>query len=333
MLHAPVLAQRGGAVGVVRRRRTATCPALTRLIGAADLVVLPYDSDDQVTSGVLVDAVAAGGRSSPRRSRTPSSCSAAAPGSSCPQRDAGALADVVRGLVDRARAPRRRWRRECRRLAPELSWPAVAGRYDDLAASLLRRRRGDARDRARAELRPHRRDERRHRHVRARRSLAARASPSGYCTDDMARLLIAACREPRRRRHRSSGWPGMAYRFLADAQGVDGRVRNRRSRRRALARPARRRGLLGPRDVGLRHRRGAGRPTTGCARARRRRSTAGSSNAAPWPRAMAFAALGAAEVLAVAARATSAPGACSPTPSTTIGRPGADPAGRGPSRG
>ena len=34
--------------------------ALTRLIGSADLVVLPYDSDDQVTSGVLVDAVAAG---------------------------------------------------------------------------------------------------------------------------------------------------------------------------------------------------------------------------------------------------------------------------------
>jgi hypothetical protein len=34
--------------------------ALTDLIRSADLVVLPYDSDDQVTSGVLVDAVAAG---------------------------------------------------------------------------------------------------------------------------------------------------------------------------------------------------------------------------------------------------------------------------------
>src|SRR5690606_9587927 len=35
-------------------------PSLTGLIRSADLVVLPYDSDDQVTSGVLVDAVAAG---------------------------------------------------------------------------------------------------------------------------------------------------------------------------------------------------------------------------------------------------------------------------------
>ncbi len=34
--------------------------ALTDLIRSADLVVLPYDSQDQVTSGVLVDAVAAG---------------------------------------------------------------------------------------------------------------------------------------------------------------------------------------------------------------------------------------------------------------------------------
>ena len=34
--------------------------SLTELIRSADLVVLPYDSTDQVTSGVLVDAVAAG---------------------------------------------------------------------------------------------------------------------------------------------------------------------------------------------------------------------------------------------------------------------------------
>ena len=34
--------------------------ALTELIASADLIVLPYDSDDQVTSGVLVDAIAAG---------------------------------------------------------------------------------------------------------------------------------------------------------------------------------------------------------------------------------------------------------------------------------
>ena len=49
----------------------------------------------------------------------------------------------------------------------------------------------------------------------------------GYCTDDMARVLVAACRQP--------GRDGvvvelarLAYRFLVDAQGIDGKVRNRR---------------------------------------------------------------------------------------------------------
>ena len=35
-------------------------PSLTRLVQDATVVVLPYDSQDQVTSGVLVDALAAG---------------------------------------------------------------------------------------------------------------------------------------------------------------------------------------------------------------------------------------------------------------------------------
>ena len=42
---------------------------------------------------------------------------------------------------------------ECRRLAPELSWPAVARRYDELADVAARSPRGSGRDRARAELR------------------------------------------------------------------------------------------------------------------------------------------------------------------------------------
>ena len=42
------------------RRHVSRPRVADRLIQSADLVVLPYDSDDQVTSGVLVDAVAAG---------------------------------------------------------------------------------------------------------------------------------------------------------------------------------------------------------------------------------------------------------------------------------
>ena len=58
--------------------------SLTALIQSAAVVVLPYDSTDQVTSGVLVDAIASGGRSWPPLSRTPSSSSAVGRASSSP---------------------------------------------------------------------------------------------------------------------------------------------------------------------------------------------------------------------------------------------------------
>lgn len=50
----------------------------------------------------------------------------------------------------------------------------------------------------------------------------------GYCTDDVARLLIAIVREPDPGRELSE-LARVSFRFLIDAQGVTGRVRNRRS--------------------------------------------------------------------------------------------------------
>ncbi len=111
-------------------------PALTRLIGGADLVVLPYDSDDQVTSGVLVDAVAFGRPVVATAFPHAVELLSGGAGIVVPQRDAGAIAGAVRDLVahpERLEA----MAAECRRLAPELSWPAVARRYDELATSLL----------------------------------------------------------------------------------------------------------------------------------------------------------------------------------------------------
>lgn len=52
----------------------------------------------------------------------------------------------------------------------------------------------------------------------------------GYCTDDMARVLVVVAREPRPSRSVSQ-LGRTAFRFLADAQGATGRVRNRRDRR------------------------------------------------------------------------------------------------------
>ena len=112
-------------------------PALTGLIGAADLVILPYDSEDQVTSGVLVDAVASG--------RPVIATAFPHAVELLVRRGRGRRPAARRGGDRRRRAQRRRIIRststqmaaECRRLAPELSWPAVARRYDELAGSLL----------------------------------------------------------------------------------------------------------------------------------------------------------------------------------------------------
>ena len=51
----------------------------------------------------------------------------------------------------------------------------------------------------------------------------------GYCTDDMARVLVVATREPDTDGP-VNGLAGLAVRFLNDAQGYDGRCRNRMDR-------------------------------------------------------------------------------------------------------
>ena len=110
--------------------------SLTELIRSADLVVLPYDSTDQVTSGVLVDAVAAGrpvvSTAFPHAVELLSSGA----GVVVPQRDPVALANAIRSvLTDPGRAAS--MAAEARRLAPELSWTAVARRYDEIATQLV----------------------------------------------------------------------------------------------------------------------------------------------------------------------------------------------------
>ena len=110
--------------------------ALTELIRSADLVVLPYDSADQVTSGVLVDAVAAGCPVVSTAFPHAVELLASGAGIVVPQRDPARLAGAIRTVLtdtDRADA----MAAEARRLAPDLSWAAVAGRYDALGARLL----------------------------------------------------------------------------------------------------------------------------------------------------------------------------------------------------
>lgn len=110
--------------------------SLNALIGSADIVVLPYDSDDQVTSGVLVDAVAAGRPVVSTAFPHAVELLATGAGIVVAQRDPVALAGAIRTILTepgRAEA----MATEARRLAPGLSWAAVAGEYAALAQGLL----------------------------------------------------------------------------------------------------------------------------------------------------------------------------------------------------
>ena len=110
-------------------------PSLTRLVQEATVVVLPYDSHDQVTSGVLVDAIAAGRPVVATPFPHAIELLSSGAGIVVPHRDASALGAALRlvltepGLCDSMAA-------EAARLAPDFAWPEVARQYFALAEDL-----------------------------------------------------------------------------------------------------------------------------------------------------------------------------------------------------
>ena len=114
--------------------------SLNRLIRTADVVVLPYDSRDQVTSGVLVDAVAAGRPVVSTAFPHAVELLASGAGIVVPQRDPVALATAIRTVLTEPGVAAS-MSEEARRLAPGLSWSAVARRYVALADRLVTTRR------------------------------------------------------------------------------------------------------------------------------------------------------------------------------------------------
>ena len=109
---------------------------LAALVASADLVLLPYDSRDQVTSGVLTEAVAAGrpvvSTSFPHAVELLTD----GPGLLVPQGDPGALAAAVRRVLTEPLLAADLARR-ARAVAPTLVWDAVGRRYAELAAGLV----------------------------------------------------------------------------------------------------------------------------------------------------------------------------------------------------
>lgn len=110
-------------------------PELREVVRRADVILLPYDSVEQVTSGVLTEAVAAGkpvvSTSFPHAVELLSGGA----GVLVPQRDANALADALEHVLTAGGAAAT-MATVSRGLAPSLLWPAVAARYLQLAESL-----------------------------------------------------------------------------------------------------------------------------------------------------------------------------------------------------
>lgn len=111
-------------------------PSLQRIIAAADVVLLPYDSRDQVTSGVLTEAVVAG---KPVVSTPfPHAVELLSDGAGLlvARRDPEAVATALRRvLTEPGLAPS--MAAAARSLAPSLLWSSVARSYIALGTSLL----------------------------------------------------------------------------------------------------------------------------------------------------------------------------------------------------
>jgi glycosyltransferase involved in cell wall biosynthesis len=110
--------------------------ALGRLIRSADVVVLPYDSHEQVTSGVLIEAVAAGVPVVTTPFPHAVELLTDGPGLLVPYQDPAALAAAIRRILTEPGLAASLVGRT-RPLARTLLWPAVAARYAALAERIL----------------------------------------------------------------------------------------------------------------------------------------------------------------------------------------------------
>jgi len=108
---------------------------LAALVASADAVVLPYESSEQVASGVLIEAVAA--RRPIIATGFPHAAEMLADGAGLlvPHRDPRALATAIRRVLTEPGLAASMERRAAQ-IAPTLDWEAVAGRYRLLAAGL-----------------------------------------------------------------------------------------------------------------------------------------------------------------------------------------------------
>jgi polysaccharide biosynthesis protein PslF len=110
--------------------------SLVRQVRTADVVLLPYASREQVTSGVLVEAVAAGkpviATAFPHSLELLSSGA----GIAVPHTDPSAFVGALRAVLGDADV-RAAMAAEARRLSETWFWPAIGRRYDELLSSAI----------------------------------------------------------------------------------------------------------------------------------------------------------------------------------------------------
>jgi glycosyltransferase involved in cell wall biosynthesis len=109
---------------------------LMDLVRRADVVLLPYDSTEQATSGVLIEAIAA--RRPIVATRFPHAVELLADGAGrlVPHRDVDAMAEALRAVLTRPDLAAS-MSAAADRIAPGLEWSAVADSYRRLAGSLI----------------------------------------------------------------------------------------------------------------------------------------------------------------------------------------------------
>ena len=113
--------------------------SLTRLAQSCAVVVLPYDSTDQVTSGVLVDAIASGRPVVATAFPHAVELLASGAGMVVDHDDPDALASALRRVLTEPHLAAAMSAEACR-LAPSMAWPVVANAYVALARTLLAER-------------------------------------------------------------------------------------------------------------------------------------------------------------------------------------------------
>jgi len=110
--------------------------SLTQSVQDASVIVLPYDSHDQVTSGVLVDAIAAGRPVVATAFPHAVELLASGAGIVVPHQDGMALSAALRRVLTEPGLAESMGQ-EAARLAPMFAWRAVASEYAELAESVL----------------------------------------------------------------------------------------------------------------------------------------------------------------------------------------------------